>query len=195
MQTNNSLEDEPPLPQLNDVATRKKSKEKANSMKMHFNYFYTNYYLKHLPSGEEAKCFDDLRYQDVTVKLCEVFANYLASKARCGCNENSSLLKMNSIMGYFSSFRQSLKRKFNGERTPIALEESRVTKFNSDMHRVKLEIPLKENQEIYSGCEAATDKDQKAFTAVCFWQSNMMAIQFLHLFMSTICNVGRGSEV
>ena len=174
-----------------NAAARKKC-----SMRLHFDYFLQHYWAKTYKGEKKLENFDDLKVDDVTVRLADNFVNYLAFHSRKHCKPDAELLMYNTIDQYLSAFKMNLVKKFFEEEKDLIVNNSaKMALLRKTMLEIKIKQCRKNGSNIMTSLETASKSDIDSFFVLCFWEGTDESAEFLHLMMSCISNCGRGSEV
>ena len=171
-----------------DEELRVSSSRKKGAMGSHCNTF-----LKDFKPGKKL---DDLLYEDIAEELVGSFATYLSKHATKFCRPGGDLLMWNSIAEYFSAFKTFLiMKKFREKPIPHALGDAHMKMMTTEMRSKKIEICNSNNDAWVNPHAMASDDDNKALGALCYWDGSSKSAEYYHLYRSMVNNAGRGSEI
>jgi hypothetical protein len=92
-------------------------------------------------------------------------------------------------------FKVYMTKKFHDKPTPFPLLGSKMTEYYNAMRANKIELVNAANEAWVNPHEQATDEDNSALGATCYWTASIKAAEFYHLYRSMVNNAGRGSEI
>ena len=186
-----------PLPNILDVSRGNSSKANHDSATKHFNFFYKEIFKKSNPSVRDDLTLDNIKVEEVTDDLIGTYISYLG-EAKPLKNKNSSsdkMLKYTTTAIYMSDLKTFLTTKFRTVHMPLVLGEKQWKLYCTALQTVKTRQAIELNEPLFGEYTKASDEDLRALCALVYWDGSVHNTEFLSMFLSTVYNCGRGSEV
>ena len=169
---------------LDDIRKRDRPKtfeKESNSMK-HVNRFIKRHYKPIHEKNKITNC-KDITYeflQEEGNQFLAQLATYFATEAKYRGKDDGELLALNSVDGYFSSFKMYCIQKFedkSAENLPC-FQQMRWKSLRDGIISTKMNYAKKTGAKLVNSQDMADDDEVKTLATLCLWQGNERGVSF-----------------